>query len=122
MRADLAGVLVLLAAAVVMFAMKRPRMDVVAPFIIVGMERAISFSVPLSIQIVQGGPTFQTSIATMPFMLTVFFTAILIVRLYKRCLALLTIVPCLRLPDYRPGQLPADQGAPKSTTGDNQNH
>src|SRR5262249_51270000 len=48
------------------------------------MEGAINFSVPLYIQIVQGSPAFQTSIAMMPFMLTVFFTAILIVRLYKR--------------------------------------
>jgi MFS family permease len=59
-------------------------MTVVALFIIVGMEGAINFSVPLYIQIVQGSPAFQTSIAMMPFMLTVFFTAILIVRLYKR--------------------------------------
>ena len=59
-------------------------MTVAALFIIVGMEGAINFSVPLYIQIVQGSPAFQTSIAMMPFMLTVFFTAILIVRLYKR--------------------------------------
>jgi MFS family permease len=59
-------------------------MTAVALFIIVGMEGAINFSVPLYIQIVQGLPAFQTSIAMMPFMLTVFFTAILIVRLYKR--------------------------------------
>jgi MFS family permease len=57
---------------------------VAALFIIVGMEGAINFSVPLYIQIVQGSPAFQTSIAMMPFMLTVFFTAILIVRLYSR--------------------------------------
>jgi MFS family permease len=57
---------------------------VVALFIIVAMEGAINFSVPLYIQIVQGSPAFQTSIAMMPFMLTVFFTAILIVRLYDR--------------------------------------
>jgi MFS family permease len=59
-------------------------MAALALFIIVGMEGAINFSVPLYIQIVQGLPAFQTSIAMMPFMLTVFFTAILIVRLYKR--------------------------------------
>jgi MFS family permease len=57
---------------------------VVALFIIVSMEGAINFSVPLYIQIVQGSPAFQTSIAMMPFMLTVFFTAILIVRLYDK--------------------------------------
>jgi MFS family permease len=59
-------------------------MTALALFIIVGMEGAINFSVPLYIQIVQGQPAFQTSIAMMPFMLTVFFTAILIVRLYGR--------------------------------------
>jgi MFS family permease len=53
-------------------------------FIIVGMEGAINFSVPLYIQIVQGSSALQTSVAMMPFMLTVFFTAILIVRLYPR--------------------------------------
>jgi hypothetical protein len=57
---------------------------VVALFIIVGMEGAINFSVPLYIQIVSGRTALETSIAMMPFMLTVFFTAILIVRLYKR--------------------------------------
>jgi MFS family permease len=57
---------------------------VLALFTIVGMEGAINFSVPLYIQIVQGNSAFQTSIAMMPFMLTVFFTAILIVRLYDR--------------------------------------
>ncbi|SFJ26454.1 MFS transporter [Planctomicrobium piriforme] len=62
----------------------REWMTVVALFAIVAMEGAINFSVPLYIQIVQGSPAFQTSIAMMPFMLTVFFTAILIVRLYKR--------------------------------------
>jgi MFS family permease len=53
-------------------------------FIIVAMEGAINFSVPLYIQIVQGRSSMATSIAMMPFMLTVFFTAILIVRLYNR--------------------------------------
>ncbi len=57
---------------------------VAALFTIVGMEGAINFSVPLYIQIVQGNTAFATSIAMMPFMLTVFFTAILIVRLYAR--------------------------------------
>lgn len=56
---------------------------VVALFCIVGIEGAINFSVPLYIQIVQGNTSLATSMAMMPFMLTVFFTAILIVRLYK---------------------------------------
>jgi MFS family permease len=53
-------------------------------FIIVAMEGAINFSVPLYIQIVQGRSSMMTSVAMMPFMLTVFFTAILIVRFYNR--------------------------------------
>lgn len=57
---------------------------VVALFLIVGMEGAINFSVPLYIQIIQGRSSMATSIAMMPFMLTVFFTAILVVRLYNR--------------------------------------
>ncbi|MFO0948514.1 MAG: MFS transporter [Planctomycetota bacterium] len=57
---------------------------VLALFIIVSMEGAINFSVPLYIQIVQGRSALETSIAMMPFMLTVFFTAILIVRLYSK--------------------------------------
>lgn len=57
---------------------------IIALFAVVGIEGAINFSVPLYIQIVQGSPAFQTSIAMMPFMITVFFTAILVVRLYDR--------------------------------------
>lgn len=57
---------------------------VVTLFLIVAAEGAINFSVPLYIQIVQGSSGLMTSVAMMPFMLTVFFTAILIVRLYKR--------------------------------------
>ncbi|TVQ63775.1 MAG: MFS transporter [Phycisphaerales bacterium] len=57
---------------------------VIALFLIVSMEAAINFTVPLYIQIVQGRSAFQTSIAMMPFLITVFFTAILIVKLYAR--------------------------------------
>ena len=53
-------------------------------FIVVAIEGAINFMVPLYIQIVQGRSSAATSVAMMPFMLTVFFTAILIVRLYDR--------------------------------------
>jgi MFS family permease len=60
------------------------RAAVIAMFTIVAMEAAINFTVPLYIQIVQGRSAFQTAIAMMPFNLTVFFTAILIVRLYNR--------------------------------------
>lgn len=57
---------------------------VIALFLVVSIEAAINFSVPLYIQIVQGRSSMATSIAMMPFMLTVFFTAILIVRLYPK--------------------------------------
>lgn len=57
---------------------------VIALFVIVSTEAAINFAVPLYIQIVQGRSSMATSIAMMPFMLTVFFTAILVVRLYDR--------------------------------------
>src|SRR5262249_44297808 len=57
---------------------------VVALFIIVATEGAINFTVPLYIQIVQGRSSAATSVAMMPFLLTVFFTAILIVRMYDR--------------------------------------
>jgi MFS family permease len=57
---------------------------VIALFLIVSMEAAINFSVPLYIMIVQGRNAFQTSIAMMPFLVTVFFTAFLVVKLYSR--------------------------------------
>lgn len=62
----------------------KERATVLMMFLIVGMEAATNFSVPLYIQIVQGRDAFQTAIAMMPFNLSVFFTAILIVKLYHR--------------------------------------
>lgn len=53
-------------------------------FTVVSLEGAINFTVPLYIQIVQGKTSIQSSMAMMPFMLTVFFTAILVVRLYPK--------------------------------------
>ena len=44
----------------------------------------LNFSVPLYIQIVQGRSPIATAIAMMPFNLTVFFTAMLIVRFYDQ--------------------------------------
>ena len=44
----------------------------------------LNFSVPLYIQIVQGRSPIATAVAMMPFNLTVFFTAMLIVRFYDR--------------------------------------
>jgi MFS family permease len=48
------------------------------------MEAAVNFTVPTYIQVVQGRTPFDTSLAMMPFNLTVFVTATLIVRFYKR--------------------------------------
>ncbi len=66
--------------------LKRPRerAAVYAMFIIVAMEAAVNFTVPTYIQVVQGRTPFDTSLAMMPFNLTVFVTATLIVRFYTR--------------------------------------
>src|SRR5262249_60660240 len=50
----------------------------------VALEAALNFTAPLYTQIVQGRTPIATAIAMMPFNLTVFFTAMLIVRLYDR--------------------------------------
>ena len=60
------------------------RSAVYALFIIVALEAGINFTVPLYIQIVQGRTPLDTSLAMMPFNLTVFFTALLVVRFYNR--------------------------------------
>jgi MFS family permease len=60
------------------------RAAVYAMFIVVALEACVNFSVPLYIQIVQGRTPFDTSLAMMPFNLTVFITATLVVRFYKR--------------------------------------
>ena len=60
------------------------RAAVYAMFAVVALEAMLNFSVPLYIQIVQGGTPIATAIAMMPFNLTVFFAAMLIVRFYDR--------------------------------------
>jgi predicted MFS family arabinose efflux permease len=60
------------------------RAAVYAMFAVVALEAALNFSVPLYIQIIQGRTPIATAIAMMPFNLTVFFVAMLIVRLYDR--------------------------------------
>jgi predicted MFS family arabinose efflux permease len=57
---------------------------VIAMFAVVALEAMLNFSVPLYIQIVQGRSPLATAIAMMPFNLTVFFSAMLIVRFYDR--------------------------------------
>lgn len=60
------------------------RAAVYAMFIVVALEACVNFTIPLYIQIVQGRTPFDTSLAMMPFNLTVFITATLVVRFYKR--------------------------------------
>lgn len=60
------------------------RAAIYAMFIIVAMEAAMNFTLPTYIQVVQGRTPFDTSLAMMPFNLTVFVTATVIVRFYKR--------------------------------------
>lgn len=62
----------------------KERAAVMALFAVVALEAALNFSVPLYIQIVQGRSPIATAIAMMPFNLTVFFTALLIVKLYDK--------------------------------------
>jgi len=66
------------------FGSPQERAAVYAMFIVVGLEAALNFTVPLYIQIVQGRTPFDTSLAMLPFNLTVFVTAMLVVRVYKR--------------------------------------
>lgn len=68
----------------IVFRSSRERAAVYAMFIVVALEAALNFTVPLYIQIVQGRTPFDTSLAMLPFNLTVFFTAMLVVRFYRR--------------------------------------
>jgi predicted MFS family arabinose efflux permease len=60
------------------------RAAVYAMFSVVAMEAALNFTVPLYIQIVQGRSPLATAVAMLPFNLTVFFAAMLIVRFFDR--------------------------------------
>src|SRR5699024_3272630 len=75
---------------------RQERSAVYAMFIIVCMEAAVNFSLPIYIQVVQGRTPLDTSLAMMPFNLTVFVTATLIVRfsprLAPRTIALLSFL------------------------------
>lgn len=62
----------------------KERAAVYAMFIVVALEACVNFTIPLYIQIVQGRTPFDTSLAMMPFNLTVFITATLVVRFYTR--------------------------------------
>jgi predicted MFS family arabinose efflux permease len=60
------------------------RAAVFAMFAVVALEAMLNFSVPLYIQIIQGRSPLETAVAMLPFNLTVFFAAILVVRLYDK--------------------------------------
>lgn len=62
----------------------RERAAIYAMFIIVALEAAVNFTIPLYIQIVQGRNPLDTALAMMPFNLTVFVSAMVVVRLYKK--------------------------------------
>ena len=66
------------------FGSSQERAAVYAMFTVVALEAALNFTVPLYIQIVQGRTPFDTSLAMLPFNLTVFVTATLVVRFYGR--------------------------------------
>ncbi|GLQ55887.1 MFS transporter [Devosia nitrariae] len=59
------------------------RAAIYAMFAVVALEAMLNFSVPLYIQIVQGRTPWDTAVAMLPFNLTVFFAAILVVRFYR---------------------------------------
>jgi MFS family permease len=60
------------------------RAAVYSMFVVVALEGALNFSVPLYIQIIQGRSPIETAIAMLPFNLTVFFSALLIVKFYEK--------------------------------------
>jgi MFS family permease len=60
------------------------RAAVYAMFAVVALEGALNFSVPLYIQIIQGRTPLETAVAMLPFNLTVFFTAMLIIRAFGK--------------------------------------
>ena len=62
----------------------REKAAIMCMFAVVALEAMLNFSVPLYIQIVQGSTPLQTAIAMMPFNLTIFFTAMLVVKLYRK--------------------------------------
>ncbi|WP_426527561.1 MFS transporter [Bradyrhizobium sp. McL0615] len=82
LRRQAAGKMPLVALAVI--DSPEERCAVYALFAVVALEAALNFSVPLYIQIVQGRSPLATAVAMMPFNLTVFFMAMLIVNLYDR--------------------------------------
>lgn len=53
-------------------------------FVVSALASAITFLIPLYIQVVQGGSSFATAVAVIPFSLASFAAAVLVVRLFAR--------------------------------------
>lgn len=62
----------------------KERAAVYAMFIIVAIGSAVSFLIPLYIQIVQGRSSLDTSVAVIPYSLSIFAAALTIVRIYPK--------------------------------------
>ena len=60
----------------------REKAAVMCLFVAAMLESMLNFSIPLYIQVIQGSTPMQTSIAMLPFNLTVFFTAMIVVRFF----------------------------------------
>lgn len=57
---------------------------VIVMFAVVALEAMLNFTVPLYIQIVQGRTPMATTVAMLPFNLSVFFSALLVIKLYDK--------------------------------------
>ena len=99
----------------------RERAAVICMFSVVALEAMLNFSVPLYIQIVQGNTPIATAIAMLPFNLTVFFTAMLVVRLYPtltpRVIGMLGFMLCTVALLWLAWVMRNDWGAPVVMTG-----
>jgi hypothetical protein len=70
--------------ALVVIELPQDRAAVVSMMAITMLGKAITFMIPLYIQIVQGRTSLQTAVAMIPYQLAVLAAAVLVVRLYGR--------------------------------------
>ncbi len=63
---------------------REERSALFAIFIISALASAITFLIPLYVQVVQGRSSFATALAVIPFSIGSFIAAVLVVRLYER--------------------------------------
>ena len=81
-RQQAAGHATLVALQVVDTAKERSALGCI--FIISALASAITFLIPLYVQVVQGGSSFDSAMAVIPFSIASFIAAVLVVRLYGR--------------------------------------